>query len=143
MSSLEFRLEPTYTVSFLFRRILVPIDGSENSLRALSVALDFAQRYGSRVTVLHVAAGSTDIDALRKTVEEKAQEKGVDVEFRVRVFNPQVSSIANEILNEIIGGGYDLVIMGARGSTTNEDIILGSTVLSVMVNSAVSVMVIR
>lgn len=143
MSSLEFRLEPTYTVSFLFRRILVPIDGSENSLRALSVALDFAQRYGSRVTVLHVAAGSTDIDALRKTVEEKAQEKGVDVEFKVRVFNPQVSSIANEILNEIIGSGYDLVIMGARGSTTNEDIILGSTVLSVMVNSAVSVMVIR
>ena len=143
MSSLEFRLEPTYTVSFLFRRILVPIDGSENSLRALSVALDFAQRYGSRVTVLHVAAGSTDIDALRKTVEEKAQEKGVDVEFKVRVFNPQVSSIANEILNEIIGSGYDLVIMGARGSTTNEDIILGSTVLSVIVNSAVSVMVIR
>jgi nucleotide-binding universal stress UspA family protein len=143
VSNLEFKLEPMYTVSFLFRRILVPVDGSENSLRALSVALDFAQRYGSRVTVLHVASGSAEIDALRKTVEKKAQEKGVDVEFKVRMFNPQISSISNEIINEIISGGYDLVIMGARGSTTNEDIILGSTALSIAVNSAASIMIIR
>ncbi len=142
MSSLEFKLEPMYTVSFLFRRILVPVDGSENSLRALNVALDFAQRYGSRVTVLHVAAGG-DIEALKRTIEQRAQEKGVDIDFKVRVFNPQISSIANEILSEIISGGYDLVIMGARGSTTNEDVILGSTALSVVVNSASSVMIIR
>jgi len=143
LSNLEFRLEPTYAVSFLFRRILVPVDGSENSLRALDVALDFAQRYGSRVTVLHVATGSADVESLKKTVERRAQEKGVDIDFRVRVFNPQISSVANEILAEIISGGYDLVIMGARGSTTNEDIILGSTALSIVVNSASSIMVIR
>jgi nucleotide-binding universal stress UspA family protein len=143
MANVEFKLEPMYTVSFLFRRILVPVDGSENSLRALNVALDFAQRYGSRITVLHVATGSTDVEALRKNVEKRAQEKGVDIEFKTRVFNPQISSVANEILSEIIGGGYDLVIMGARGSTTNEDIILGSTALSVVVNSAASVMIIR
>ncbi len=143
MSSLEFKLEPMYAVSFLFRRILVPVDGSENSLRALNIALDFAQRYGSRITVLHVATGSADIESLKKTVEKRAQEKGVDVDFKVRVFNPQISSVANEILAEIISGGYDLVIMGARGSTTNEDIILGSTALSVVVNSASSVMIVR
>jgi len=143
VSNLEFKLEPSYGVSFLFRRILVPVDGSEASLRALDVALDFAQRYGSRITVLHVAGAGADVEALRKRVREKAQEKGVDVEFKVRVFNPQVSSIPNEIITEIISGGYDLVILGARGTTTNEDIILGSTVLSVIVNSVVSFMVIR
>ena len=143
MSSLEFRLEPMYSVSFLFRRILVPVDGSDASLRALDVALDFAQRYGSKVTALHVAGVGADVDALRKRVEEKAGEKGVPVEFKVRVFNPQTSSVANEIVSEIIEGGYDLVILGARGSTTNEELMIGSTALSVVVNGATSVMIVR
>ncbi len=141
--AVEFALEPSYKVSFLFRRILVPVDGSEGSLRALDVAIDFAQRYGSRITVLHVLAGSADVEELRKKVEERAQDKGVYVDFKLRTFNPATSSIANEIIREILDGGYDLVIMSARGSTTNEDLIVGSNVLSVVVNSATSVMIIR
>ncbi len=143
MSATEFKLEPMYTVSFLFRKILVPVDGSDSSFRALDVALDFAQRYGSRVTVLHVAASGVDLDALKKRVEEKASEKGLDVEFKVRVFSGPTSSVSNEIINEIVEGGYDLVILGARGSTANEELLIGSTALSVVVNGAVSVMIIR
>ena len=143
MAALEFRLEPQYSLSFLFRKILVPVDGSESSLRALDVALDFAQRYGSRVVALHVVTGASDVEALKKKLEERAAEKGVNMEFRVRPFNPQISSVSNEIINEIVEGGYDLVIMGARGNTVNEELLIGSTVLSVIVNSATSVMVIR
>jgi len=143
VSATEFRLEPMYTVSFLFRRILVPVDGSDSSFRALDVALDFAQRYGSRVTALHVAGVGVDVDSLRRRVMDKAGEKGVAVEFKVRVFSPQTSSVSNEIINEIIEGGYDLVILGARGSTANEELLIGSTALSVVVNGAVSVLIIR
>jgi nucleotide-binding universal stress UspA family protein len=35
-------------------RILVPIDGSETSLRAANTAVDLAKRYGASITVLHV-----------------------------------------------------------------------------------------
>jgi nucleotide-binding universal stress UspA family protein len=45
--------EPTYTVSFWLRKIVVLVDGSENSFRALELALDFAMRYGSQITVIH------------------------------------------------------------------------------------------
>ncbi|MCC6053594.1 MAG: universal stress protein, partial [Desulfurococcaceae archaeon] len=45
---------PTYTVSFYFRKILVPIDGSESAYRALEVAADLARHYGSRVIVIYV-----------------------------------------------------------------------------------------
>ncbi len=143
MAVQQYRLEPTYTISYLFRRILVPVDGSESSMRALDVALDFAQRYGSRVTVVHVTQEPSNVNVLRDKVLERATRKGVEVGFKTRVYSPPSSSVANEIIEEIIEGGYDLVIMGARGSTINEEILVGSTALSVMVNSAVSVMIIR
>jgi len=139
-----FKIEPSYLLSYLFRRILVPVDGSDSSMRALEVALDFAQRYGSRISVVHVApAASADTEALRGRVKRKALEKGVDVDFKVRVYNVQASSVANEIINEIVEGGYDLVILGARGSTVNEEILIGSVALSVAVNAATSIMIVR
>ena len=135
--------EPTYRISYLFRRILVPVDGSENSFRALEVALDFAKRYGSKVTVLHVAEGGIDTSKIRSSVEERARKAGLSVEFKVRRYSPATSSVANEIVQEVVEGGYDLVVMGARGSTANEDLLVGSTVLAVLVNAPTSIMVVR
>ncbi len=139
----EFRLEPRYTISYMFRRILVPVDGSETSLRALDVALDFARRYGSKVAVLHVHAPGANTAAVREAVERKVRDRGVDVEIKFREYNPQTSSVANEIISEIIEGGYDLVVLGARGNTPNEDLMIGSVALSVTINSATSVMIVR
>jgi nucleotide-binding universal stress UspA family protein len=139
----EFKLEPRYTISYLFRRILVPVDGSETSMRALEIALDFARRYGSRVAVLHVHAPGANVAAVREAIERQVKDKGVEVEIKFREYNPQTSSVANEIITEIVEGGYDLVVLGARGSTPNEDLMIGSVALSVAINSATSVMIIR
>ena len=135
--------EPTYRVSFLFRKILVPIDGSENSLRALDVAVDFAKRYGSKLTVLYVVEQGVDVASVKSLVEKRLAETHVNYEFKARQYSPTTSSIANEIIQEIVEGGYDLVVMGARGNTVNEDLMIGSTVLSVLVNAPASVMVVR
>jgi len=139
----EYVPEPTYRISYLFRRILVPIDGSEISLRALDVALDFAQRYGSKVTALYVYNSKEDPERVRKAIEQHIQRRGVKVDIRLRSYESSTSSVANEIISEIIEGGYDLVILGARGNTANEDLIIGSVALSVVVNSAISVMIVR
>ncbi len=135
--------EPTYRVSFLFRRILVPIDGSENSLRALDVAVDFAKRYGSKLTVLYVVEPGSDVTPVKSMVEKRLAETHVNYEFKARRYSPSTSSVANEIIQEVVEGGYDLVILGARGNTVNEELMIGSTVLSVLVNAPASVMVIR
>ncbi|KSW11912.1 universal stress protein UspA [Pyrodictium occultum] len=136
-------MEPTYTVSFLFRKILVPVDGSESSMRALKVALDFAQRYGSRITVIHVKHPSEDATPIINAAKKLAGERGVEVSVKVKEYKPSASSVASEILSEAIEGGYDLIILGARGNTASEDIIIGSVALSMVVNSATSIMIIR
>jgi nucleotide-binding universal stress UspA family protein len=39
----------------LIRNVLVAVDGSENSDRALDFTLDFAEKYNATVTVLNVS----------------------------------------------------------------------------------------
>ena len=139
----EYIPEPSYKVSYLFRRVLVPIDGSETSLRALDVALDFAQRYGSKVTALYVYNSKEDPEGVKKAIEQHIRRRGVKVDIKLITYEHSASSLANEIISEMIEGGYDLVVLGARGNTANEDLIIGSIALSVVVNSAISVMIIR
>ncbi|NPA05108.1 MAG: universal stress protein [Crenarchaeota archaeon] len=134
--------EPMYTISFLFRRILVPFDGSEHSKRALEVAIDFAKRYGSKITVLYVQETPEAGKGIEDYVRRLAERSGVELELKIRKPNPY-SSVANEVIREVTEGGYDIVIMGARGNTLNEDLLIGSVALALIVNAPVSVMVVR
>jgi len=135
--------EPTYEISFRFRRILVPVDGSESSLFALDLALDFARRYGSRITVLHVRVEGLGDKGVLDKAKRRASGKPVHVEFKERVCSPRSSSVASEILEEVYEGGYDAVIIGARGTTVSEDIQVGSTALSLVTHAPVTVVVVR
>ncbi|MGH9973711.1 MAG: universal stress protein, partial [Nitrososphaeraceae archaeon] len=38
----------------MFSKILVPVDGSDNSYRALDTALFLSEKLGSNITVIHV-----------------------------------------------------------------------------------------
>ncbi len=136
--------EPTYEVSFLFRKVIVPLDGSAASFKALDVALDFAKRYGSRVTVLIANDGTIgDTDSIVESVEEKSRAAGVKVKVLVADVDTSVESAASKILETIEEGDYDLVILSARGRSANPEMVIGSTALSVIVNAASSVMLIR
>ncbi len=138
----QYYREPTYEISFRFRKILVPVDGSESSLFALDLALDFARRYGSRITVLHVKVGDNQGSVLEKA-RRRAARRPVAVEFKERICIPENSSVASEILKEIYEGGYDAVFIGARGTTVSEDIQVGSTALSLVTHAPVTVVVVR
>ncbi len=133
-------MEPTYKVSFWFRKILVPIDGSENSLKALDLAIDFNMRYGSEITVVHVCE-NCDKDRIKKLIEMRTKGK-INYVFKVRHLTNETSQ-SNEILQEINEGNYDAVIMGARGLTTNPDIITGSVTMAVIANAPVTVITVR
>jgi nucleotide-binding universal stress UspA family protein len=135
--------EPTYEVSFLFRRILAPTDGSASSLKALDIAIDFAKRYGSRVTAFIVDDGSIDVEDIKNKISAKAQRTGIDIKIKVEKINKDYESTPTKIIWEAIEGDYDLIIIAARGRTASEDIIIGSTALSTIVNTPISVLVIR
>jgi len=133
--------EPTYTVSLWFRKVLVPIDGSENSLRALDLAEDFSMRYGSKITVVYVCVQCDESSHIKKKIEERIGQK---IEYDFKVINmSKESSVANEILKIISEDTFDAIILGARGTSVNSDINIGSTALSVTANAPITVITVR
>ncbi|MEM2463800.1 MAG: universal stress protein, partial [Candidatus Bathyarchaeia archaeon] len=38
----------------MFSKILVPLDGSEHSMRALDIAIQIAKKFNSKLTLIHV-----------------------------------------------------------------------------------------
>jgi len=141
---MTYLLEPSYELGFRFRKILVPIDGSESSLKALDLSVDLAKRYGSRITVIHVRIAGTNAggDVLAKA-RRRVENKGLPVSFKEIEIDYTSSSISKAILDEIIDGGYDLVILGARGMTVSEELNIGSIATSVALNAPTTVIIVR
>lgn len=141
---MSYKPEPTYEISFLFRRILVPTDGSENSYRALDFAADIARRYGSKLVVYYVSIKGVKED--KNPVEEakkRLEKYGLMVEYKTVEIDPGESSIAKAIIDELNSGNYDMVVMGARGRSLSAELNLGSTTLAVAVHSPVTVVIVR
>jgi nucleotide-binding universal stress UspA family protein len=127
----------------MFRRILVPYDGSSHSVKALAVALDFAKRYGSSIVVYIVDDGTLGpVERVVESVVQFSKKAGVNVEVKTAKLIPGTST-ATAVIEEASRGGYDAVIISARGRTVNPDIMIGSVALSVVVNVPVSVLVVR
>ncbi|MEM1651286.1 MAG: universal stress protein [Sulfolobales archaeon] len=135
--------EPTYEVSYMFKRVLVPIDGSSHSIKALNVAIDFAKRYGSVIVALIVDDGTIGpTERIMETIASVSKKSGINIETKTVKLSP-TSSIATSIVEEVLRGSYDLIVISARGKTVNPDLIIGSVALSVIVNAPVSVFVVR
>ncbi|MEO3993568.1 MAG: universal stress protein [Desulfurococcaceae archaeon TW002] len=136
--------EPTYIVSYLFRRILIPVDGSAMSYKALEVGLDFASRYGSKIRVLIVEDSSIpDVNEVKKKVTDISSKRGISIEIKIKKPNYPDTSVATAIVEELFEEHYDLVILTARGRTLNPDLVIGSVALSVLINSNTSIFLIR
>jgi nucleotide-binding universal stress UspA family protein len=140
---MSYYREPTYLISFMFRRILVPIDGSASSLKALDIALDFAKRYGSKLTALIVNDKTINVEEVSGEISSRARKSGVEVVLKIKEVRNPNESVVSKVLEEISEGSYDLVILGARGRTLSEDLLIGSTALSVIINSPISCLVVR
>ncbi len=124
----------------MFRRILVPSDGSEHALRAVRAAAGLAERFDAEVVLLTVVsvpqalvmvAGigddvveeyveKTGREALAPALEEFAAHR-VEVEVKV-----EVGAAAEEIVRQAHETGADLVVMGKRGLGEIRGLLLGS-----------------
>lgn len=123
--------------SRFFRRILVGYDGSPSSERALEAAMAIALTLGSAVEILSVVhpPEPSDSATLHAVVEdarqhyEKAHRRiaqaaaanGLRVDTDVTVGHP-----ADQIIQRAELGKADLVVLGDRGASTFEQLIMGS-----------------
>lgn len=128
----------------MYKRILLAIDGSENSLRAADEAVKIASLIPKcKIEVIYVAdfskskseilhsQGKEDLEYSRRKklvpVEEKIKAKNIAYQLKVLHGHPGPTII--EYANE---EKVDMVIIGSRGLNTLQEMVLGSVSHKVM-----------
>jgi nucleotide-binding universal stress UspA family protein len=141
----------------LFQKILVPVDGSDFSIKAVENAVAIAEKFNSTVDLLAVIEIPTDknvvvsevgivpglvVDTLNAETEElfaklKSQYPNVTLNTLIRSGHP-----AREIVEES-QNGYDLIIIGSRGLGEIKGFLMGSVSDRVSHHAKCSVMLIH
>jgi nucleotide-binding universal stress UspA family protein len=112
----------------MVREILVAIDFSAASERALAAARDYARTFGARLHLLHVVPPTTDprpspgLEALAASIRD-----GLTVETAVTAGLP-----AAQIVRYAERRGVDLVVVGTHGRTGVTRALLGSVAEAVV-----------
>jgi len=139
----------------LFSRILVAVDGSESSKKAVDKSVFLAQKCNSKLYVVHVvldweyggdsAATFELIDELRARGTELLQQcKKQALQSNVQVETVlEQGDYSHEIIEVAKRKDCDLIIMGSRGMSPIKELLLGSVSLKVMHHASCPVMVVR
>lgn len=133
------------------KNILVPIGSSENASSTLQYAIDFAKNMNSNVFVFRAynvftkAGTIINIDEimLRETnLYLRAIVKNVDtkhVDVKIIAAKGKVIDTINSINNEL---GIDLIILGPKSNSINEEVFLGSTSGSIVKHTEIPTLVV-
>ncbi|MGB9725124.1 MAG: universal stress protein [Fervidicoccaceae archaeon] len=143
MSKEDSLQERVFLMSYMFRRILVPYDGSANSEKGLRVALELSAILGSKITVAYACEKDKCSEGLLKRAREIAEARGIRIETKLIAYNPEESSESSEIVKEVNSNSYDLVVVGIRGKTEYEGVLKGSVASSLFVNANVSFLFVK
>ena len=123
----------------MFLNILVAVDGSPSSSRALEQAIDLARAMNCKLTLVTVApplshyvtlAGvsrETMREELEKWADRILREAAAAIPDDVIAHRVQRSGHAGQkILEELERGRYDIVVLGSRGRGRAQEGLLGS-----------------
>lgn len=143
-----------------YRRILVPVDGSEYSLKAVQTAVFMARAFGSEIDLIYVTYFESYTDSklnsslawLPVTVTESvekvsseilriAQEQipsGIPVKTHVKVGNPK-----ERIAGFAADNNIDLIIIASRGLGLVESVLVGSVSQHLLERASCPVMVLH
>ncbi|MGD8507032.1 MAG: universal stress protein [Candidatus Bathyarchaeota archaeon] len=150
----------------MFEKILVPLDGSEHSVRASDNAVKIAKKFNGKITLIHVYSGMNPVFVsaiTRETgipdpkflskLDEAAREAGANIladgEERAKAEGVQVETLLSaghtveEILKTSKEGRFDLIVIGARGLSSIKEIFLGSVSHGVIIHARCPVLVVK
>jgi nucleotide-binding universal stress UspA family protein len=138
----------------VFSSLLVAVDGSESAKKAFEKSIYLAQKCSSKIDLVHVvqcelggdSANTFEIiDELKnqatKMLEEyknQAAKNNISVQIMVTQGDP-----AKVIIELAKAKSYDLIIMGTRGRTAFQELLIGSVSQKVMHHASCPVMVVR
>jgi nucleotide-binding universal stress UspA family protein len=144
---------PAEEVRAVFERIVLPVDGSTHARKAADAAAALASRFDSSVTVLTVqeypATWALDIgppiseegSEVVEDVVRALKDRGIDASGMVRV------SVGGTVARDIVVVANDieasLIVMGTRGLTDWQGLVLGSVAHQVAHLASCPVLVVR
>lgn len=143
----------------LFKNILVPFDLSSPSNQAFKVALDIAQKYDSKITLITCIEGDAwhhkfydaraDTELLKKQskvakkhmekLEATANKVGVNIKLQIL----KSISVVKDITTFAKSRKMDLIVMSSHGRTGLDKVILGSVANGVVQRTRCPVLLIK
>ena len=150
-------------MALVIRRILVPVDFSEGSRRALNAAWEWARAFDAKIDLLHVWSipsfippgltvkgdGSAErslLEQIRSRTEQEMQRFSSEAEgngIRIRATRSEPGLAARTIVEHAERGDYDLIVMGTHGRRGLEHVLLGSVTERVLRRSKRPVLTVR
>ncbi len=144
----------------MYKKILVPLDGSATAIMAAAQAIDIAEKYGAQVTFLHVCPNFSFMNefsihaAIDYTqLKEEFTVQGEKILADALAKFPDTQVIINkklvwgypseEIIQEANDGGYDLIVTGSRGLSAIKGYLMGSVSNRVTKHAPCPVLVVR
>ncbi len=144
----------------LFKKILVPYDGSACSIRAFKISMDMAKKYNSKVTVLSCLQTDFRVpwhgfdyrvhDALKKKQKEVALNNIAHLESIARKAGVKVSSKlsdSNSIVKTLVSFAkshkISLIVMGSHGRTGFDKLLLGSVAHGVSQQARCPILIVK
>jgi nucleotide-binding universal stress UspA family protein len=147
----------------IMKKILVPVDGSEISLKAADEAVKLAKKFGSEVIFLSVVEmnaffysgkpipiniievqaefekhATQEYEILLNTLVEKYRDTGLVL--KTKVLNGLVDQEIEEFAKS---ENIDLIVMGRRGLSPVKRFIMGSTTRKIVTSGPCSVLVVK
>ncbi len=138
------------------KKILVPLDGSPNSIRGLDMAIHIARQSHGTITALSVKSvpgiyaihplgfldfsSMTEVKKFLDSAKVRAAKKGIQLTGKALTGDPgyDIARFANNKKNRI-----DLVVIGARGRGSAKEIFLGSVSNYVLHKSKKPVLIVK
>ncbi|MCS6767749.1 MAG: universal stress protein [Candidatus Nitrosocaldus sp.] len=138
-------------------KILVAIDGSEQSFKAARFAIDMARRLDASIVLLHVIGipqfphhlGSLDeyyrriegeVEGWFNTISNWEESRGMSIGRRIIHSH---TSIVESIVEYAEEEGFDMIVVGTRGRSRFMRALLGSVAQGVITYARCPVLVVR
>ena len=126
----------------MYRRILIPVDGSASADRALEQAIALAKAHSAALKIVFVDGVEEISRQIIEAAVAKARNAGLQPESGLLVKLP-TEEIGGVILQEAASWTADLIVLGTHGRRGLAHVLLGSVAEQVIRAATVPVLVVR
>lgn len=137
----------------MFQKLLLAVDGSEESRRAAELTMALAGQFGSYVVLLHVRETmysgasswspewSPDLERAMTEFVSELERQGQ--RGRVQIVDAAKGHAGKAIAKAAEAEGADMIVMGSKGRSRAAAVVVGSVAGSVLHNASCPVLVVR